>query len=585
MKKIIIFLLLSIPFIGITAQTPAFPGAEGHGRYTTGGRGGIVYYVDTLEDDETLGSAINRAGSLRWCLARNTAGKPITILFKVSGTIQLNKGLGINRDDVTIAGQSAPGDGICIGGFPVSVQGNNIILRFLRFRMGDLKDTNSDGADGLGGRYMKNIMIDHCSVSWCTDECISFYNNTNITVQWCIGSESLTNSKHSKGAHGYGAIWGGFGASFHHNLLAHHDSRMPRLGPGVNTTKTNELVDIRNNVFYNYNGQGSYGGECMHVNMVNNYFKPGPAFAKNYDRRGRILSTGKNMDNPASEIYNTWGTFFIEGNYIDGHPQATANNWDYGVYNQFHSSLGTVSEEDKRALKLLTPLDTVYVTTHTAENAYEKVLLYAGASLHRDIIDVRLAEETRTNAAQFIGKSPNNTNPRPGIIDSQQDLMPDGADDSWSAWPTLQQGEVPVDADKDGIPDNWLEAHYPGKKATDLNEEGYTYLEVYLNSLVEDITQKQNENAITGIEADKVLNEDSSLNVFYDKSSREINIRTQKEMSSVLIYNLTGILVSSLNCENQTEVMYNVDDFRSNFYVVKVTLKDRSVLAGKVFTN
>lgn len=497
MKHTFSLILLAFLVCNMNAQTPAFPGAEGHGRYTTGGRGGTVYYVNTL-DDTNSGSEINNEGSFRWCLERT--GKR-TILFKVSGTIHLIEELGIKNGDVTIAGQSAPGDGICVADYPVTVLADNVIIRYMRFRMGDLHLTRSDGADGLGARRNKNIIIDHCSISWSTDECGSFYENENFTLQWCMVTESLRLSGHSKGAHGYGAIWGGFGASFHHNLLAHHDSRAPRLGPGAFSTKTNELADVRNNVFYNYNGNGCYGGEGMHVNLVNNYYKPGPAFDGTYARRGRIVSISKNTNNPEWGIYNTWGTFYIDGNYIDGHKEATSNNWTYGVYNQFHSSQGIVSDEVKKSLRLSKPLETGVVTTHSPQEAYIQVLLYAGASLKRDELDSRIIEETKTNTAKYKGLSDKNSGayPRLGIIDSQQDIMPVGASSDWIAWPILQQAEVLPDSNKDGVPDGWLEMNYSNNKATDLNEEGYTYLEVYLNSLVEEITRKQNENAITNI--------------------------------------------------------------------------------------
>ncbi|HQI43666.1 MAG TPA: pectate lyase, partial [Dysgonamonadaceae bacterium] len=245
----------------------AFPGAEGFGRYTTGGRGGEVYYVTTLEDD-------NDEGTLRYAIAQKG---PRTIIFNVAGTIFLKSNLRITNGDITIAGQSAPGKGICIAGGPVTLNSNNIIIRYLRFRVGDKTEGQPDG---LGGSQNKNVIIDHCSISWSVDECCSIYGGENLTVQWCMITESLRTAGHSKGKHGYGAIWGGSKASFHHNLLAHHESRVPRLGPHV-STQEREYVDMRNNVFYNWAGAGCYGGEGMKVNIVNNYYKPGPATPKN----------------------------------------------------------------------------------------------------------------------------------------------------------------------------------------------------------------------------------------------------------------------------------------------------------------
>lgn len=491
MKKWSLFGLLSGFILQLSmAQIPAFPGAEGHGRYASGGRGGMVYYVTKLDDDGS-------EGTLRYGIEQLSGSR--TILFRLSGTIQLTTDLKITNGDLTIAGQSAPGDGICLAGWPVSVYADNVVIRYLRFRMGDVQDISADGADALGGRFHRNIMIDHCSVSWCTDECASFYDNENMTMQWCIVSESLRLSKHSKGGHGYGAIWGGAKASFHHNLLAHHDSRVPRLGPGKRSTPTNEQVDIRNNVFYNYNGEGCYAGEAMHVNIVNNYYKPGPANVAKKTKRGRIVAIDKKISEydrrkfPA--IYNVWGSFYIDGNVVDGHAEATTDNWKYGVLNQFNSKYGTITQSTIDSLRLESPLATDVVTTHTAEDAYERVLSYAGCSFSRDAIDMRVVAETRSNTAHFQGRSPHNSGvyPRPGLIDSQHDLRPEGAGSDWSPWPELKSKEAPSDSNADGIPDGWLETHYPGKQANDLNEEGYSYLEVYLNGLIRHITQAQNE--------------------------------------------------------------------------------------------
>ncbi|GHV82244.1 pectate lyase [Spirochaetia bacterium] len=460
--------------------TPAFPGAEGHGRYVTGGRGGTVYYVTTLEDT-------NDPGSLRYGIGLS---EPRTILFAVGGTIFLNSELRIRRNDLTIAGQSAPGDGICIAGYPLVVNADNVIIRYIRCRMGDLRNVNADGADAMGGRQRKGIIIDHCSVSWSTDECCSFYGNEDFTMQWCIISESLNYSAHSKGEHGYGGIWGGRKASFHHNLLAHHKSRMPRLGPDSETsTADNEIVDMRNNVFYNYNGEGAYGAEGMHVNIVNNYYRPGPAWNQNNTKKGRIMAIGKKAadDSEFPALQNKWGTFYIDGNVVDGHADASRDNWTYGVYNQIASSW-QITQAEKDAMRLADPLPAGEVTTHTAAKALELVLSYAGCSLYRDSVDERIVQETWAGTAAYKGSSAN----RPGIIDSQTDLKPSGAGDDWSPWPVLDPGTPVTDSNNDGIPDGWLEARYSGKKATDLNSAGYTYLEVYLNDLAAGITANQN---------------------------------------------------------------------------------------------
>ena len=259
-------LLLCLPASVAAQLLPAFPGAEGHGRYTTGGRGGNVYHVTTLEDSEAK-------GTLRHAVKQKGAR---IIVFDVAGTIYLKSDLKISNDYITIAGQTAPGQGICIADYPVIISANDVILRYLRFRVGTESIANGGEPDGLGGMDRKNIIVDHCSISWSVDECLSVYGSENTTVQWCIVSESLRSSGHSKGVHGYGGNWGGAHASYHHNLMAHHESRVPRLGPRPGTQER-EYMDLRNNVFYNWAGNGCYGGEGMKVNIVNNYYKPGPA--------------------------------------------------------------------------------------------------------------------------------------------------------------------------------------------------------------------------------------------------------------------------------------------------------------------
>lgn len=491
-KKILSVAIIALATVTVAfaqEKQPAFPGAEGYGRYTTGGRGGKVYYVTNLND--------SGEGSLRWAL--NQAGKR-TIMFKVSGTIFLKSALSVNIGDVTIAGQSAPGDGICVADYPFTINANNVIMRYMRFRLGQREVAHHEG-DGLGAMDHENIIIDHCSVSWSIDECLSVLGNKNTTVQWCISSHSLVNAGHEKGAHGYGGNWGGDHASFHHNLMIHHVSRTPRLGPRQ-TTQEHEHMDMRNNVFYNWAGNGCYGGEGMDVNIVNNYYKPGPGTpdkAVAYRLAGIGIRTTEYCKdsngnwNDWYPMWHKWGHLFVEGNVNPKYSNVTNDNWTYGIYAQIDASGndGTYTEKTKDTIRLSAPIDFIYTTTHSAADAYARVLDYVGCSLSRDSYDNELISDARNGKASHTGSGLSS-----GFINTQDDLKPSNADSSWSPWPTLNSTTAPTDSDGDGMPDTWESAN--GLNSTDasdgalVREDGYTNLEYYLNSLVASITEAQN---------------------------------------------------------------------------------------------
>ena len=470
-------------------KTPAFPGAEGFGRYVIGGRGGNVYHVTSLADDGS-------EGTLRWALGKSGVK---TIVFDVSGTIHLKSSLDISIGNVTIAGQTAPGDGICVADYPVSIKANNVIVRYMRFRLGNnnVLANGADGWDGFGGFDQQDWIIDHCSVSWSIDECLSVLGNKNTTVQWCLVAQSLVNSGHSKGAHGYGGNWGGSGASFHHNLIAHHGSRTPRLGPRP-TTQLDERMDMRNNVIYNFGGNGCYGGEGMNVNIVNNYYKPGPGSPtdkKGYRIAGIGIRTNKYVNTyPAyAPALHLWGKYYVTGNYNSKYTQLNQDNWTYGILNQIDASGcdGTFTQETKDSIKLAEPIDYILTTTHSAADAYDRVLDFAGASLHRDSFDELMVSDTRNGKATYTGSGLSK-----GFVNSQDDNKPADADASWSAWPTLASKEAPKDTDGDGMPDEWelanaLDPTNPNDGKT-IGADGYSNLENYLNSLVADITTAQN---------------------------------------------------------------------------------------------
>ncbi|MBO6013104.1 MAG: pectate lyase [Bacteroidales bacterium] len=484
---------------------PAFPGAEGFGRYTTGGRGGKVYHVTTLEDT-------GEAGSLRYAI--NQKGARI-IVFDVCGTIYLNSELAIKNDNITIAGQTAPGDGICIADWPFKISANNVIIRYMRFRLGNRHVDQHEG-DGLGSMDKNNIIVDHCSVSWSIDECCSVYGGKNITVQWSIVSQSLVNSGHSKGDHGYGGNWGGAGCTYAHNLLLHHTSRTPRLGPRPGT-QTDERLDLRNNVIYNWSGNGCYGGEGMNVNIVNNYYKPGPA-TTNATVARRIASPGirttsycKNSDGSWNQWYamwHVWGDYYVVGNYNPKYADVTNDNWTYGIYNQISNSSvdNTYTQATKDTLKSDTPLPFPYVTTWSATDAYEKVLSYAGCckpryalngtsgyTLKHDALDSIMIADTRSGSATFTGdKTSSGKALAQGFINSQNDVVCDVLP---NAWPDLRASELEkerasVDTDKDGIPDYYESLYWsgddvnPNDPCTKNGYTQYTNMDYYLHMIV-----------------------------------------------------------------------------------------------------
>lgn len=453
-RNIICCLLLSLP-VAIFAQTLAFPGADGAGKYTVGGRGGQVYYVNSLEDT-LVGNKKTSEGTLRWCTQRKG---PKIILFKVAGVIHLKRRLYI-RDSTSILGQSAPGDGICLADENVKIDGNEVIVRYLRFRLGDLTKVEDDAISGYDN---KNVIIDHCSMSWSTDECASFYGNQNFTMQWCIISESLRASVHSKGNHGYGGIWGGQTASFHHNLIADHDSRNPRMCGSRFTNRADlELVDFRNNVIYNWGENSSYGAEGGRFNYINNYYKP----TASSSHKDRIVSPNADLGD-YKQAAGIWGSFYISGNYVDGQPEATQDN-----------ILGFQPMPESKAkadLLVSAPFDMPSVVTDNAVDAYTKVLASAGASFKRDKTDLRIICEVKKGLTPIKAKTETGTNP--GLIDSQKDVG------GWDNY-TYDPNSIQKDSDLDGIPDGWLNQNYPGKTANDLNEDGYTYLEVYWNQVL-----------------------------------------------------------------------------------------------------
>ena len=578
-KKIFTTMAAALMSAAALAQAPAFPGAEGHGRYVTGGRGGKVVHVTNLNDSGT--------GSFREAVK---SGNRI-IIFDVAGVIALKSDLKI-ADNITILGQTAPSPGITLRYFTVQPGSNNII-RFLRIRRGEEKNIN-DGADATWQRNKTGIIFDHCSFSWSIDEVASFYDNNNFTMQWCTVAESLTNPGHSKGAHGYGGIWGGKLASFHHNFVGHLMNRGPRFNGArygwtgytsnkdydtyqwENTVQA-ENVDFRNCVMYNAQGTCYGGPGGGQINIVNNYYKAGPSqglkettqnglkvdvsTGKERGSQDRItlvtLSTVSNSDKNHPEFFDMTSRYFINGNttettkgsvtmnqdwkgisYDKGIPNQNGEHYSPDAKNFYGDNVAHVTISGKSCVKIKmdTPAPTGDVTTHSAAETFGKVLAYSGASLYRDEIDARYMEEAKTGTAKYKGSITKS----PGIIDKVSDV--NGYTEA-----NFGKGSRPADfdTDNDGIPDTWETANgLNPNDASDaltysLDSKGYyTNLEVYANSLIEDIMKQGNADA------------ENKVDEYYPACKNPTGISqiitsNPSELAEVKYYSLNGTLLSA----------------------------------------
>ena len=389
----------------------------------------------------------------------------------------------MRNGDLTIAGQTAPGDGICLKNYTFNIQADNVIVRFIRSRMG--ADIVQKGDDAMNAyQSHRNIIIDHCSLSWSTDECGTFYDNSNLTLQWCIISESLANSIHEKGAHGYGGIWGGQPASFHHNLLAHHTNRTPRLCGSRYTGKPEEeKVELFNNVIYNYGSEGAYAGEGGSYNFLNNYYKPGPytATKSSYNR----LFTAYADDGTNTNAKGVYGHFYFDGNYMDATCSKLSDKQRTAMAKvNADNTAGLILKNDFASKDDVLAKSAFDIAEHTSlqptAEAYESVLRLAGASLKRDACDARIVEEVRQGTYTYEGSN-GSTN---GMIDQPADV---------GGWPEYQSADAPKDSDGDGMPDEWEKAHGLNPDAADGSaynlSSQYTNLEVYLNELVSHIAE------------------------------------------------------------------------------------------------
>lgn len=569
-------------------QAIAFPGAEGYGRFTTGGRGTLpdgrtiflkakVVEVTNLED--------SGAGSFRWALTQQDTTVngvkmfiPTTIVFRVGGVIHLKSDIHRTTKHLTIAGQTAPGDGICFRGYTVNLSGSsNLIVRHLRFRPGDESGTEVSSFRIENG---SDFIIDHCSMSWSIEENTHFSSNDNTTVQWCMVTESLFNSIHKKGERGYAAQWGGEFASYHHNFLAHHKSRMPRIN-GSNANDVFALVDYRNNVHFNGDGKGGmYGGEfegtpnCTgysHINMVNNYIIPGPAsqgsiFASPSTNRGGVPLCG----------YAKW---YVKGNVLVGHQNLTSDNWlgiDFGKKDSIYSPVEHLKSDGA--------LEAYSRYTQTAYDASLAVLADAGATLpKRDAHDTRIVAEAKgelpvtrysytTPDGQVTPKKGSNN----GIIDTQVNLVsPEdraAGKDAWSVYKTSGTDEAQPDTDRDGMPDAWEIAH--GLNPNDYSDfriigpSGYTNLEIYLAEL-------------TGVKvsANKALS--VNMKIYPNPSANSINITGEDVLGEITLSDCTGkLLIRKIVNENKTRL--DISNYKVGLYLLQVKSKEGITLTKKV---
>jgi pectate lyase len=462
------------------AQLPAFPGAQGGGMYSFGGRGGKVFVVTNLND--------SGPGSFREALE---AGGPRIVVFNVAGIIRLNDKIRVRAPYITIDGSSAPGDGVCIAGDTVELETHDVIIRHMRFRRGST--WVGDRNDSIGGNPIGNIMIDHVSASWGLDENMSMYRHmyqppdggkelklptVNITIQNSIFSEALGTYNHS-----FGSTIGGYNSTFHHNLWACNAGRNPSVGMIYDFT-------FANNVLFNWRHRTIDGGDHRSFySIINNYFKPGPATPRRDTIRHRLLKPESRRAKPPVDDY---GRAYVAGNIVEGNARVTANNWDGGVEVESIADPATILP----ILKADKPYPHSYLEIEPADEAYENVLASAGATRpRRDAVDERIIHMVRTGEVTAkrdpgVADQLKNVGYEEQVIDRIAALVPRGiiTDVAQVGGYPEYRGEPYLDSDSDGMPDDWEAKHGLNPKdssdaAADVNADGYTNIEDFLNGL------------------------------------------------------------------------------------------------------
>ena len=504
--KAVFLISIALFYAGsLFSQQLAFPTAEGYGKYTTGGRGGKVIEVTNLNS--------SGPGSFAAAVAESGAR---TIVFRVGGTIDAN--VNIKNGNITIAGQTAPGDGILLKG-ELGISADNVIIRYIRVR------TDKSG-DAMGGRYNDNIIVDHVSASWSTDETMSIYHGNNVTIQWCMITEAMGDD------HAFGGIWGNNHSTYHHNLIAHNVQRNPRIASGSGYN------DLRNNVIYNWRSNSIYGGEkhqpgntsftgCW-TNVVANYLKPGPGTLAQ-----DAIKICAPWSRPSSGGDSDYGKWYVADNYMYGNEEVTTNNWEGVVPISFDNDQ-EIWQLDKRPLvKLDEPAEYMPINQQTAEEAYLSVLDSAGCSFpKRDVIDSRIIEEVRNGTATYGNGFVTN----PAMV---------------GGWPTINGGTAPTDTDHDGMPDDWETAHGlnvsdPGDRNA-IGEGGYTNLEIYLNSLV----KAGGPTAIKESVQSDIIPIRNYPNPFHSSTTIKYKLNSHSKVK-LIVYNATGENIATLVDQEQT---------------------------------
>lgn len=603
MKKYILFsVLLSILSTVVFSQTPAFPTAEGYGKFSTGGRGGKVVFVENLDDYIAYNNTeAPIPGSFRWALTQYP-GEPLTVIFRVSGTIKLKPYLVIsgssvkNQNDIrcsranlTIAGQTAPGEGICFRNSKINLGGStNLIIRNLRFRIGEtaeetpiygytvngvVRDTLAPAGSfipggSVGCENATKVIFDHCVFGWSGEENLTMYDNKFTTVQWSMFHEALYNDGHGKGNRGYGGQLGGVSATYHHNLLAHNQSRSPRLNGARTDTEVRVFLEFINNVNYNWGSSAAaYGGDVntgtlrSHTcNFVGNYYKPGPATSSTHYFFTNYIVNGAN--------YPKW---YLTDNYMAGSSSATSDNWT-AFTTKWSGNAGTAlpTKTQLSSDTLLMPpatlvfggswigYDPYKLNIEPAQTAYEKVLQKVG-TFNRDSVERRVIREVTNGTAMYkasLGTS--------GIIDKSYDA---------EGYLPYATAEAPVDNDRDGMADDWEITN--GLNPADESDrnlttpEGYTALEVYLNSLMGEMIE--HDFSASGVFE---LNKNTS-SIYPTLVKKSITLNSSLPLESFSILSLNGQTLHSDKLSNSSVI--NASFLSDGCYILRVKLKNGGV--------